>query len=345
MARLTVQPRITGVGAHAPIGRGGLQVAMCARAAKLEPRSCAYRDRRGAPIGVCRVPSLADDLHGFERWVALGAPALRECAWGVASRPPLFLALPEEGRPDDDARIGAGLVEALASASGAAIDAPRSALFRSGSAGFAMALEAAIERLAAGDEAAIVGGVESYYHPAVLAWLDADARLHSESVDGGILPSEGAAFVLLSRGDARPRDGGGAAVVLGVEVDREASVLSGEPNLARAMTGLVRRVAQGGGGEGGEGRADWVLSDCNGERHRVNEWSMVATRSRDILPEGAQHDRFAEEIGDLGAASGAVLLVIASVFWRAGCAPSDTALVALHSDGPERAVILAGRGS
>lgn len=337
-------PKVARVGARSPLGLTSLQVAMFARAAKLDPRSCGLRDKRGVYIGVCRASALPDDMYGIDRWLGLGAPALRECMWGVTSRAPLLLALPEEARPDNDEGRVSRLVEALAQASGAPVDVAGSAIFRAGSAGFALAVLAATARLSAGAKAVLVGGIDSFYHPGVLSRLDEDARLHSASVEGGVIPSEGAAFALLVKNPAAIELSPGAALrplsmILGAEADREETALSDEPNLGRAMTSALRRVAV----TSGLSPASWILSDWNGERHRVNEWQKVESRSRDFLPDSARHDHLNDEIGEMGAATGPMLLTIASHFWRSGCAPADATLIALHSDGADRGALAARR--
>ncbi len=336
-------PRITGAGARTPLGLNRLQVAMCARAAALEPSPCRYRDSYGASLGVVRAASLSDDLLGVERWLALAAPALRECVGSTPGAPlssarplPLFLSIPEALRADDDDRIGEGLLPALAARSGVALDVARSQLFRQGHAGFAAALVAAVGQLAAGSPAVLVGGVDSYYHPGVLAALEADRRVHSGTIEAGIIPAEGAAFVRLAREAGGERSLG---TILGVEVGREESVVAGDPNLAEAMTRLVRRISVA----APDGRLPWILSDGNGELHRRDEWVKVAIRSKDVFPPDARHDHPVEEMGELGAASGAVLLAVAATAWETGFAPADLALLALHSEGPERGLVLAHR--
>ncbi|MFT3764724.1 MAG: hypothetical protein QM820_04285 [Minicystis sp.] len=336
-------PRITSIGARTPLGLNSLQVAMCARAAALEPVPCPFRDRNNVAIGVFRSQAIADDLHGVDRWLALSVPALRECALGVEppnkGPVPLYLSVPEAGRADDDARIEEGLIAALAAKSGAAVDVAQSRVFRQGHAGFAVALSAAMDRLAAGESAVLVGGLESYYHPGVLARLDEDRRLHSSSVEGGIIPSEGAAFLQITRDPAPGTRSLGA--IAGVETGQEESALTGDPNLAQAMSKLVRRISAA----APDRRITWLMSDWNGERHRSDEWTKVAIRSKDIFPDDARHDRPIEEMGEIGAATGAVLLVLAAMSWQTGWAPAETALVALHSEGPDRGLILARRSA
>lgn len=316
---------------------------MCARAQKLEPRSSEYRDSTEALIGVCRCAALPDDLLGFSRWVALAGPALAECARGLTEPLPLLLSVPERERPDNEERIDSKLIEALGLAGGALIDPQSSQLFRRGHAGFAYAIEAAAERLQSGAGQVIVGGLDSYYHPEVLSWLDGQRRLHSYTIERGVIPSEGAAFLLLSAEDEPARrDEGTFAIctVDAVETGQEQTVLSEEPNLAATMTGMVRRL----GAELPDGPIEWVLSDWNGERRRVREWEMVEYRSKDFLTDSFVHDHLVEELGEVGAASGALLLAIAAVWWQVGCAPADKGLFLLHSDTEHRGAFLVRRG-
>jgi 3-oxoacyl-[acyl-carrier-protein] synthase-1 len=101
------------------------------------------------------------------------------------------------------------------------------------------------------------------------------------------------------------------------------------------MTALVRRALGAARREVG-----WVMSDVNGEQHRVGEWSKVEVRC-ELTPERVRHDRLPDEAGDVGAASGALMLAIACTSWEVGCAPAGAALFALCSEGPARGAFVA----
>jgi 3-oxoacyl-[acyl-carrier-protein] synthase-1 len=327
---------VLSVGARSSLGLSALQTAMCVRAKKSEPRSSEFLDKRGHSIGVCVTGGLPAALFGYERLVALAAPALIEAAAGRGSDAapiPVALALPEPGRPDDDARFGRKIFEDLAAATGLPIDAARSVAVRAGNAGGALAIEAAASMLAAGAPAALVGGVDSYYHPDVLRWLDEECRLHSIEAENGFVPGEAAAFLLLSR-PAAPRGARPLASLQHVMTDREETAASDEPNIARAMTQIVKSVAD----RIKEKPIPWVLTDINGERHRVREWTRVEARGS--IGKATAHDRFAEDLGDIGAAFGPVLAAIACIYWQSGCAPARSAVVALHAEGAPRGAFL-----
>jgi len=341
---------INATGARCPIGLSALQIAMCARAKKAEPRSTRLRDKRDREIGACLTPGLPEDLYGYDRLLALAAPALREAALGAdfGGRPlPMALALPEAGRPDDHARLNREILADLGAGSGVGIEMDRSIVVRAGHAAGALALEAAVGMLSAGAQWVIWGGVDSYFHPDTLRWLDEECRLHALDAENGFVPSEGAAFLILSRPGLRLSGGQGntsgssgttnklpGAAVRFAQGAREETVVSGEPNVARAMTQLFRRAAE----STREGVIRWALNDINGERHRVREWTLATARGSfgDRFVEG----RLVEDLGDMGAAIGPMLGSIACSLWRAGCAPASSAAVALHSEGVERGVFV-----
>jgi 3-oxoacyl-[acyl-carrier-protein] synthase I len=323
---------VTGTGARCPLGLSSLQATMCTRARKAEPRSTAFRDKRGRFIGASTTPGLLRDCHGPDRLLALASPALREAAGAPPARAwPLFLALPEPGRPDDDSQLDGAIVQALSRESGVALDERLSRTIRAGHAGFAFALAEAVSLLSHGADDVLVGGADSYYHPDVLASLDRECRLHALGAEDGFVPSEGAAFLRLSR---RAPGGAELARLVHVETGREETVLSGQPNTASTMTRLLARAAAASSG----GKLGWVLPDVNGERHRVREWAL-ATR-RGSLADGCVEERLASELGDMGAALGATLAVLACELFRASGAPRGEACIALHAEGAERAVFL-----
>lgn len=336
----SISPVILGIGARSPLGLNALQVAMNARALRLEPRSTNFRDRKGYWIGAARAVCLDDAVVGWERFAALGAPALREAASGQTGRFPLIVALPDRARPDQSARFDEELLAELARRSGAAIDPATSTTVRADHAGFALALDEAAMRLSQGAPGVLVGGLDSYFDPAVLAFLDDQRRLHSEHSDSGFVPSEGAAFFWIGRADARnegdpARAARPLAVVSRLETGREDTVVTGEPNLGATMTELSRRALAGAARP-----ISWVVTDVNGERHRVREHSAVEMRLTDELARDHRHDTFSAAHGEVGAATGALHLAVVAAFFRAGAAPARSALLLQSSEGAERAALL-----
>ncbi len=56
-------------------------------------------------------------------------------------------------------------------------------------------------------EACLVGGVDSYFHPDTMEWLDANRQLAGAVSRSGFVPGEGAGFCLLMTERARAATG------------------------------------------------------------------------------------------------------------------------------------------
>jgi 3-oxoacyl-[acyl-carrier-protein] synthase-1 len=305
-----------------------LQVGMAARVAPLSPRATPFVDASNKFMGAVRARGLPDRLVGAERLVRLAAPALEEATQGLEGALTLIVALPERGRPDDTPDFGQRVLAGLAAALGRTLD-PASAVVRAGHAGGALALEAAVQRAGAGGTV-VVGGVDSYFHEGVLLALDEACRLHSAEAENGFIPGEAAAFACLTGGDERSLPTAPQARLVAVANEREETAGTDRPNLGVAATAVVRRlVAQA------EGAVRWVVNDANGEDHRAREEMKVLRRVQEHL---AQPFELALPSfgGDVGAASGALAIALACVWWSAACAPARQCLVTLASEGPER---------
>lgn len=338
---------ILAFGASGPLGIEALQVAMCARAGRIEPRPTRLLDRRGNRICAARALAIPDELVGRERLVALGALALREATWplGRRIRAPIPLLVAAPVTPGEGAGADAELLAALAAASSSPIDPARSAIVRAGNAGFALAAAEALALLE--DEATpavLVGGIDSYYDDARLTALEQAGRLSMLDQQRGITPSEGAAFLLLAREGSALEARGRLRFVASAAAPVSAGDASGasdagspdagSPDGGEVMASLIEAAAQSAGPIG------WLLADVNAERRRADAWDATLGRCGAAILEGARRDRWIEELGELGAATGAALAALACAFWEAGSAPATTALIALHAEGPERAVLV-----
>jgi len=325
---------------------------MSARAHKFAPRASHLIDKRGENIATARLMTIGDDIFGLERFVALGGPALRQAAFpwlsslrdrARAPAPPLpvVISLPNEARPGlDPLLLRRHLIDALEAKSQVDLDDARSRLVFHGRGGGIAAFAQAIDELfAAGCDAVAVGGIDSYFDPDLLEHLDAECRLHSAETENGFIPGEGAAFVLLvprtrARGLARY-----GRILAAVTENEPRPYGSEEPCLAYGMTLALKRALAATSAE--TGLISWMLTDVANERHRVDEWTTAATRAHRGFTADVLHDQPLLKTGDVGAASAAMLLVMATIRWQTGCAPGDAVLIATHSDGPERGVLIA----
>lgn len=331
---------IVGVGACSPIGFDARQTALAIRARKIVPRPMSVLDRHGHRFGSARVLGLREDLYGVARLVAIGARALREAARdaGVPQDRPVrvLLGVAERGRPLPDGEAEAlsarVLLPDLERASGQRIDGAGSEVVRLGHAGMAVMLERAMSQGGGGDPI-LVGCIDTYHHPETIRWLEKELRVLGESIHNGFIPSEGAAFVAVGAATPNKRP---IAKLLSAAAGVD-QVPDGQPRLAEVMTELVRS----GAARLGARVVPWVLTDMNGERHRSREWSFVSIRNKESLQGGlTREDHLGQLVGDAGAATGALGVAYAVTAFRIGFAPATSSLLALHSDGDERGVVV-----
>jgi 3-oxoacyl-[acyl-carrier-protein] synthase I len=357
---------ILGVGISSPLGLDARQTALVFRARKLAPEKFAFGSQGGGSLGNVRSKRLPDSLVGRDRLIELAVPALAEAMRALPSNPgqplPMFLALPPR-RAEAEQPLGADFLEALAKRAQVTIAPESSEPFPIGHAGFATALDRAITFLsaaavpaplqglpfgrlgakppepAARDKPkptyAIVGGVDSYHDPAVLEALDKERRVNGRGVWDGFVPSEAAAFAVIALPNVNLPIAGR---ILGVGLGMERPDDPQNPPIAEVTTELARSIVAN-----LRTPAPWVLSDVNGERHRVKEWSFVRLRNREAFDDGATVEtRLCDELGDVGAATGAVNTAFACAAWKLGFAPADQTLVFSASDGLARGAIALG---
>lgn len=335
------------IGASTPIGIDARQTSLFLRAAKAAPRTSPFRDGRGNSFGSIRCQWLDDALIGRERFVALAKPALEEALENLppsmrreyaADRPVvLLLALPEPcvslaapsgpGAGEDNG-FGAEVLGAIAKSAGLLLD-KRSEAIQLGHAGFGAVLARAA--MFAGDVQVIVGAVDSYHDPDRMKGLDDNYRLLSERGTNGFIPSEGASFACVAPLGRRTAADKPLSIVRFVACAEEEVPF---PAMAHALTKLTRdeRLPR---------PVPWALSDMNGENHREREWTFTRMRNSDVFHHDRKRtviDNLYSEIGELGAASGAVYLAYVSTGFSLGFAPGRSALVMTSSEGKARAI-------
>lgn len=321
---------VLSIGASTPLGLDARQSALLLRACKGLPRASAFRSIDGSTIGTIRCHRLDDELLGYERYLRLATPALVEALLPLPALPEhaptvLLLNLPKPYQGEDP-RLGADLLVALGHAAQLTLD-PRSSVVRLGHAGFAALLARAAAF--ASDSRVIVGAVDTYHEHARIAALDEDFQLYGTRSSRGFIPSEGAAFACVSpKGRALAAEAPLATIKLvacGEEPEEQ-------PPMARSLTRLLRD-------ERLPTTIDWMLWDLNGDERRQREWSFSITRNLgryQFDPERTRLHRPYDEIGELGAATGAVYLSHVCMAYRLGFAPSHGCLIVTSSPGPER---------
>ena len=335
---------VVGTGARTPLGLNAPATAAAVRAGIAAMGNHPFMiDQFGDPMVVSRDAELPSETGGVDRFVQLALPAALEAlrvlpAGNSASiKIRLHVALPED-RPGLPADLKAKFAERFQLALGENFQVEKVTSHALGNAAGIAALEEALSEIERGEsEFCLVGGVESYLMPETLEWLDSVEQLHSPSTIWGFCPGEGAGFFLLTSGRIAKSLGLSSTI-------RVLSAAKGsEPNRIRTETicigeGLSDAFQQTLSGLPTEtDRVDHTICDMNGDRYRGDEYSFARLRSADYFSEFSDFDTPGDCWGDMGAASGPLFVVLASVAAEKRYSPGPITLVWGSSDGGLRA--------
>jgi 3-oxoacyl-[acyl-carrier-protein] synthase-1 len=184
----------------------------------------------------------------------------------------------------------------------------------------------------------IIAGVDSFLRYDALEELDNNGRIKSARNQDAFVPGEGGgAFLIETCASARARGAEIRALIDGIAVETETNTIdSDQPSNGEALSAAITEV----GSSGDEAETfEWVMCDLNGESYRAREWGCSLVRLMSFLG-GLRHLWHpADCIGDVGAATGAVLIVLAARAFHRGYAPSERALLWTSSDNGDRAVL------
>jgi 3-oxoacyl-[acyl-carrier-protein] synthase-1 len=342
---MTVPVDIVATGARTPIGLRSAPVAAAVRAGISGLGTHPFMvDQVGDPMPAAMDALLDPGLTGVDRLLALAETALREACAPLAGRDPkdrlrlpMYLGLPEirPGFSQDDVNaVRAGLTR-FGRLPVAIADVH---VLPAGHAAGLAALAAAVERIRLGGcEACLVGGVDSYFHPDTMEWLDANRQLVGAVSRSGFVPGEGAGFCLVAAASARERLGLPArARVLTVGVSRETSLIkTTDLCLGEGLTSAVRAAVDA--RHLPARRVNAVICDINSERYRGEEWGFVCLRVPEHFDDPTAYVAPADAWGDVGAASGPLFAMLACEAAARGYAAGPTTLAWASSESGLRA--------
>ena len=186
----------------------------------------------------------------------------------------------------------------------------------------------------------VVGGVDSFLNSKDIHRLRVSHRLHEPENPGGLIPGEGAAFVLVSRQTAR----GSLATIFGIGSAVEPdSVMSARYSQGAGLVTAMRHAVHDSNLT--EAIVSFRVSNCNAEHYAAWESSIAVPRfyrsQRERLPVWYT----AASVGDTGAASGALAVVVATLAIAGGYAPGPYAMCEGSSESGLRAACLIGPAS
>ncbi|MCP3136628.1 3-oxoacyl-ACP synthase [Pyxidicoccus xibeiensis] len=326
---------ITGLGLCTPLG-------LTARATQAEMFAGTVRfvqtevtDFDGELLRASRLALLGSGSTRTERMVSLAATALQDCIQTatvpMGERLPLLLALPspESGALLDEARLMDVLARTRMPARVELMLEPPS---REGRAGFFHALARAAEQLRSQRVTQVlVGAVDSVVDRSSLEWLRNRGRVLTAGREG-VLPGEGAGFLLLSLASRMGRKSPVLGRVLSHALTREPRHFNQrEPCLGAGLTEAFRRLRLH--PVAGSQRVDHVMVGQTGEAFWAHEFNLAYLRNAALMPEPLTVSLVAETLGDVGASAGAIQL---------GSALHRMSRLARTRRAPARALVYAG---
>lgn len=298
-----------------------------------------FHDVGGRPIIGARVPRVADGLQGLGRYAALLSAAIADVdleGSGMPSRLPIVIGIPRSERPGRPAKLETDLLGALESHGRWSFDRERSYTVAGGNTAGMHGLRRARSILADTDAPAVlVACVDSYLNRKALDHLEVEMRLKTEDNPDGVIPGEAAAAILVTR--SRDRQASPPLLeIAGLGFGHEEGERPGStPNTGRGLAAAVKGCLT----EAGVTTAatHFRIGDVAGERRRFSEASYASSRT--VRESHADYPLWlpAESFGDIGAASGAALLIIAAMAFTKGYAPGPGALCQTASTSGERA--------
>jgi 3-oxoacyl-[acyl-carrier-protein] synthase I len=292
------------------------------------------------PATGAQVPTVPGNRQGPARLLRLAEQALREAVTDARlsqkQRCALFVGTPGPNPARRTLSYTSVLLQGLEGALAGMVGAARVHLFETGRASALQALRMAANALTTENppDAVIVGGVDSLISSLTLSFLQSKGRLREGKKSTGILPGEGAGFLVLETLERAARRGATILATVEAAAGGVDMTPADKPNRAVVLGRVLRSVA-----DKLTDPAMLIISDLNGERHRAYEWMFASTRAP-FYHSGTPHWLPSESIGDAGAATGAIDSVWAVTALRRGYAGGSEALVWGASDeGPREALV------
>jgi 3-oxoacyl-[acyl-carrier-protein] synthase-1 len=335
---------VVGIGALASVGLHSRTVAAAVRAgiSRLEER----RGPEGRPVAMGLLSTFDLRTPALERAREMLASTAREALaplwqardWPRGTPLTLLLSTPSAANKAPHPPAAPPLVD-LAAQLSIAVDDRVSQSFACRHTGGLAATARALELLQQGvSEICLVGAADSHRDMQTLAWLEDQGRLKSLERPCGLMPGEGAAALLLCT--ERTRRGLGLSslgVITAVSCqDEPFPWYAGTATMGRGLTEAIGLALEAGLPQAV--RADTTWCDLNGEPWRADEWmyAYLRTGKRHASPLRLRHP--ADCLGDVGAATGAMLLVLAALDLAHRRTNARSALVFAASDTtPQRA--------
>ena len=296
----------------------------------------------GKPLRGAKV-NLPQWSVGVDKLADLVAPAIDECMQAVGevaiSQVPVLIGIAHRDRAHRALRLEDDLLAAVRARLERSLH-PDSQLFPFDEAGSVQALVTAHRLILQGRSTfAVVAGVDSFLHQAMLDSYLERRRVITPGNSNGFFPGEAGSAVLVGKAGVHGRD---ELRILGVGLaQEEATIDSTKPLRAKALTDAVRQALRG----AGVGFPDigWRITDLTGEHYKFKEAAFTTGRL-DTGPRSGPCELWhpSEYFGAVGAAVLPCLLAQAMHAGQQGYGPGPLALCHIGSDDGQRAALVVG---
>lgn len=347
---MSSQPKvyIAGTGMITPVGGNSAMTIAAVNAGISAYSASSFYNRHDKPMTTTSVPDdalppLNEKLKDVQltsrekRLIRLAAPALEEVfsAYPLEQPLPLFLAGPESLFKGVNA-ITAQLLKNIQIQTDANIDLSNSRFFATGRAGAIEAIALAFRYFATTNAPyVLIGGVDSFLDVATLSYLDAEDRVLAESMPDAFVPGEGASFLLLLNDPVHGESSKNLVALfppgLGAEKGHR---YSDAPYLGQGLADAFSSAIA----NGDDKKISTIFSSMNGENFFAKEFGVATIRNASAFTENYKHEHPIDCFGDLGAATGVVLIALAQ-HKILKCKKATKNLVYCSSDLSSRAVV------
>lgn len=308
---------IAGLGMITPVGNNTQMTVAAVRAGISAYKVSDYYNKNDKPMTITSVPDEAlAPLDEKLKWIGLtsrekrllqlATPAITELVskYKIPPGTPLFLSGPEN-LPGGAKPISSRFLDYLNIQTGLNFDSSKSRYLASGRSGVIEAIELAFKYFEATTESlVIVGGLDTYNDLATLSKLDVEDRVLAENINDGFAPGEAAAFILVSR---YPLKSAQNIILFRPGFCKEVGHrYSDETYTGQGLATAVRLAADNSAGK----KISKILSCVNGESLFSKEIGVAVIRNSDQFDENYINIHPADCLGDVGAATGAVLISV-----------------------------------
>lgn len=336
---------ITAAGALTPLGANLAQTCASVRSGFAAFSEHAYiqcspknpETEADLPLFVAAVPSIEPDIGQMERLIQLLLPAITEMleTSGLTRKQfantALLIALPQPDTVIKGYQLEGRLALELGRRSGLGV----SKFIKTNNIGqsgiFALLKDASDALLNGSVNQCIVVGVDSYLIPERIELLDKLWRIKSDRNVDGFIPGEAAVALLVETSrSAEERGVQPLAVIQSLGFDVElSSFASGKFS---GGTGLTKAISDAVGVSSDINIWTWVLAGLNGESYFFHEWGLARGRLDQIFSNLENLSHPADCYGDVGSATGGLLIACVIEAFRNGYNLDDRALLWTSSE-------------